>query len=79
MGEYIRILTLSNNLEAGLVENVLEDMEIPFNIVSLHDLAYDGIYQSHMGWGYLEAPAEYEDKIKEIYQEIQKDIEEDNN
>lgn len=65
-----RILELQNEVEARLLEKVLEEKELPYQIKSNHDTAYDGIFQLQLGWGYLLAPPEYKEEITEIYNDI---------
>ncbi|TYB30815.1 MAG: hypothetical protein FXF47_07195 [Candidatus Mcinerneyibacterium aminivorans] len=70
MENYVKILVLNDMMEANRMEAALNDEDIPFNIISYHDYAYDGLFQLQKGWGHIEAPSEYEDKILEIYKEI---------
>jgi len=65
-----RILEIQNEVEAGLLEKVLDEREIPNQIKSNHDTAYDGIFQLQLGWGYLLAPQEYKEEIVRIYTDI---------
>ncbi len=66
MERYKKIVVLNNDLEAKIVEDLLEDRGIPHRIRSYHDSAYDGLYQAQKGWGVVEAPEEYEDEIKDL-------------
>ena len=70
MDKFKKILSLENQIEAKLLESILKERGIPHMIRSYHDTAYDGLFQSQKGWGRLDAPAEYEDEIKEIYDEL---------
>lgn len=72
MENYVKILVLNDMMEANRMEAALNDTDIPFNIVSYHDSAYDGLFQLTKGWGHIEAPPKYENKIKEIYGNIGK-------
>jgi hypothetical protein len=67
---YENIVELENEVEAGLIKAVLEERDIPFRIRSYHDTAYDGIFQAQLGWGHIEAPAEFADEIRRIYRDI---------
>jgi hypothetical protein len=67
MSKVIKILTLNNEIEARAMEQLLKDNNIPFNLKSLRDPAYDGIFQVHMGWGFIEAPEDYKDEIINVY------------
>jgi hypothetical protein len=70
MEEFKKVLVLENEIEAGLLESVLNERNIPHRIRSYHDSAYDGIYQAQKGWGVVMAPAEYEDEIQSIYGDL---------
>lgn len=70
MKNYIRIINLDNEVEARLIESELEKRNIPFFIQSHYDLAYDGIFQTQKGWGYIEAPPDYQDEIIKIYKDL---------
>ena len=72
MEHYEKILTLSSRHEATLMEEVLKDKDIPHAIIQSTDSMFGGIEKMERGWGYLEAPAEYRDKIIKIYEEISK-------
>jgi hypothetical protein len=37
---------------------------------SYHDSAYDGIFQTHAGWGHVEAPAANRDEILAVIEDI---------
>ena len=64
---YKKIVALNNEMEAKIVENLLKERHIPHRIRSYHDSAYDGLFQMQKGWGIAEAPEEYEDEIKSLY------------
>jgi len=72
METFEKILTLNNELEASLMEEVLTDRKIPFGIVPTSDTALGGVIQMENGWGYVEAPLKYHTEINLIYKEIQK-------
>ncbi len=65
-----KILTLDNGIVAQVLKNLLQERNIPHVIKSNYDSAYDGLFQLQKGWGYVEAPAEYEKEIIEIYNDI---------
>jgi len=65
-----KILTLDNGIVAQLLKNLLHERNIPHVIKSNYDSAYDSLFQLQKGWGYVEAPAEYEKEIIEIYNDI---------
>ena len=70
MGNFKKILVLENEIEARLLESILKERGIPHLIRSYYDSAYDGIFQAQKGWGHLEAPEEFEDEIKTIYESV---------
>lgn len=70
MGDFVKIVTLKNEVESHLVAQALTEQGIPHRMRSYHDSAYDGLYQALKGWGHVEAPAEYRDEIRAIYREL---------
>ncbi len=70
MDEFKKILILENEIEARLLDSVLNERNIPHRIRSYHDSAYDGIFQAQKGWGVVLAPAEYEEEIQAIYDDL---------
>ena len=67
MDRSVKILMLSNVVEAKLLSGILTEKGIPHLIRSYHDSVYDGLWQMQSGWGHLEAPAEYGEEIISIY------------
>ncbi len=65
-------IDLENGVEANLLEAILAEENIPHYIRTWNDLAYDGIYQLQKGWGIVETPAEYRDKVRELLAELRK-------
>ena len=57
-------------MEARLLESVLSERGIPHVIVSYHDSAYNGVFQLQKGWGYVEAPEQFESQIKAIARDL---------
>jgi len=72
MVEYKKVITLENESETRLLESILAEREIPHLIRSYHDTAFDGLFQSQKGWGYISAPEMYEQEILEIVTDIRK-------
>ena len=68
--QYKRILILENEMEAQRLSSILEEENIPHVVRSYHDSAYNGIFQSQRGWGHLEAPETYEEKILSLYDQL---------
>ena len=63
---------LENDDEARLIASVLTEREIPHFIRSYFDTAFDGLYQSQKGWGYVSAPEACMEEILEIITDIRK-------
>ena len=72
MEEYIRIVVLENEIEAGLLDSILTERNIPHMMTSYHDTAYDGLFQTQKGWGVVSAPPHHEEEITEIVQDLRK-------
>jgi hypothetical protein len=70
MNRAVRILSFSNEFEAKLLDEILNNKEIPHLIRSYHDSAYDGLWQNQSGWGHLEAPEEYKEEILLVFNEM---------
>ena len=73
MEDYIKAVTLDNEIEAGLLESILKERDIPHLMRSYHDTAYDGLYQTQKGWGVVNAPESYREEIKEILSDLRED------
>ena len=54
---FVKVAVIENPIEAQLIASILKQDGIPHIIRSYHDTAYDGLFQSHMGWGEIQAPA----------------------
>ncbi len=72
MEDYIKASTLDNEDEGRLVDSILTERGIPHQMRSYHDTAFDGLYQTQKGWGYVSAPASYEQEIIEIISDLRK-------
>ena len=64
--EYKKVATLENEIEARLLDSILNERNVPHLITSYYDTAYDGLYQTQKGWGYISAPGSYLEEIREI-------------
>ena len=73
MENYSKILILDNEMDAHRLDAILEEENIPHVVRSYHDSVYDGIFQAQRGWGHLEAPEEYAEKIREIYENMRQE------
>jgi len=75
MSKTVKILTLSNQFEAMLLGELLNEKEIPHIVKSYRDSALTNIWQTQSLWGHIEAPEEFKDAITEIYNNMSKESE----
>ena len=73
MEDYIKIVTLENEIEAGLLDSILTERDVPHLMRSYYDTAYDGLFQTQKGWGYVSAPEGYREEIMEILADLRKE------
>ena len=74
MPKFEKIVVVSSQIEAKILEGVLNEHDIPHLIKSYHDSAYDGLFQAQKGWGHVAAPVEYKEEIKALYKGVQERI-----
>lgn len=70
--EYKKVTSLENEIEARLLDSILNERNVPHLIISYYDTAYDGLYQTQKGWGYISAPGVYLEEIREIISYLRK-------
>jgi hypothetical protein len=70
MEEFKKILVLENEIEARLLDSILNERNIPHRIRSYYDSAYDGIFQAQKGWGIVLAPQQFQEEIESIYRDL---------
>lgn len=68
--DFHKILELKNEIEASLLDAILNDEDIPHLVVSYHDPVYSGIFLPVRGWGHVEAPEAYRDDVIRVYEDI---------
>jgi len=73
MDDYVKVIVLDNEIEAQLLDSILSERDIPHLMVSYHDTAYDGLFQTQKGWGHVSAPALFKQEILEILGEVRRD------
>lgn len=76
MADFEKILVVKNEVEAGLLDTLLDERSIPHLIRSYHDSAYDGLFQMQKGWGVLYAAEEHRQEIQELRNELDSTSEE---
>lgn len=70
MEEYVKIAVLQNEIEARLLDSILQERQIPHVLRSYHDVAYDGMFQLQQGWGCVYAPRDFEQEVREIIADL---------
>jgi hypothetical protein len=70
MESYKKAATLDNHFEAQVLESILKERDIPHLMRSYYDTAFDGLFQTQKGWGYVSAPQEFVDEIMEILSDL---------
>jgi hypothetical protein len=75
MDTYRKGSILENQFEAQLLDSVLRERGIPHRMRSYYDTAFDGLFQSQKGWGYVSAPEGFLDEIETILSELRKGVE----
>lgn len=71
--KFVKIVVIETEILAQLLDSVLRDRGIPHVMRSYHDTAYDGVYQSFRGWGHVEAPERFEEEIKTILDDLNRE------
>ncbi len=67
-------LSIENQFEADIFTNILDEEHIDYNLIETHSLAYDGLFEMTMGWGYVEIPQEFKEKAEELYKEFKESL-----
>ena len=70
-----KIAMLENEVQANLLESILKEQGIPHIIRTYHDSAYNGLFQASKGWGHVDAPREYKERILSILRDLKTDSE----
>jgi hypothetical protein len=73
MNDYVRVTVLENEIEARLVESILQERNIPHWMVSYHDTAYDGLFQTQKGWGDIRVPEPFLEVVRQIVADVRND------
>lgn len=68
--DYVKVAVLDNEFEASLVEQIMNDQGIPYVIRSYHDDVYGNLFQVTRGWGAIQAPLDFKDRIAAIVQDV---------
>ena len=71
MERFEKIVVLENEVQAEVVDDILTSQAIPHRVRSYHDSALDGVFQGTYGWGHIEAPMEFKERILEVVRTIE--------
>jgi len=63
-------LDLSNQIEASLLDALLQQDGVPHFVRSYQDRAYGRLWQFQSGWGYVETPARYASGVRALLELI---------
>jgi len=74
MEEFKKTVTLEDDNEARLLDSILTERDIPHLMRSYQDTAFDGLFQTQKGWGYISSPEEYREEILEIVADLRKGV-----
>jgi hypothetical protein len=64
MNEEKARLALDNQVEASLLDLMLQEDGVPHFVRSYNDRAYDALWQFQQGWGYVETPVQYASGVR---------------
>ena len=79
MDKLEKIAVLDNEVQAELVDSVLEERAIPHLMRSYNDSALDGLFQTSKGWGHVEAPQSFREEILAVIQDVKRQAAADTN
>ena len=67
-------ITLRNEIEASIVDQILREDGIPHVMLSYRDRAYSGIWQYQYGWGHIDCPREYRSGIRALLAVLRSEV-----
>ena len=73
MAEIERILVIESYGKAVILETHLEEAGIPHVVQAFNDPAFGSFWRREEGWGLLLAPAEFRERIEQIYADLEAD------
>jgi hypothetical protein len=69
---YTKVDILESEIEAQLLDSILNERSIPHRIQSYQDTAYNGLFQAQKGWGHVSCPRYWSEEVGAILSEIRK-------
>jgi hypothetical protein len=67
---FVKLLELKNEIEAQLLQSLLEERKIPHAVKRYANPALGGFFQTEFGWGCLEGAPEDAEAIRALYDDI---------
>ena len=68
--DFVTAKVAENSFEADRIRSALEQEGIPVLVRTFQDTAYDGIYVSQKGWGYVEVPESMLSRAEQIVNDL---------
>lgn len=65
---------MENEFEADVIAAMLDEENIPNQVISHASLAYDGLFQMTLGWGHLEVPEEFQEKTLKLIDDYKESL-----
>lgn len=72
---FVTVHTLANRFEADLLVQALEQEDIPVLLRGFEETAYDGLFVSQRGWGWLQVPEDFEARARELIARVSREVE----
>jgi hypothetical protein len=72
---FVTVHTLTNQFEADVLSQALEQEHIPILLRGFEETAYDGLFVKQKGWGWLQVPETLEAKAREVITRATLDLE----
>ncbi len=70
MEPFVKAAVLNNVFEGQMLEPILTDHQIPFELRTFHDDVYGNLFELTKGWAAVYAPKAYKDQIAEFVEQI---------
>lgn len=71
---FIKVLVLEHELEALMMQEILEERGVPYFVHSLQDQAYGNLWQQQYGWGHLLASERDAPLVRMLYAELKASV-----
>jgi hypothetical protein len=71
MDDFAKIVVLDDEVQAELVDALLDERGVPHVLKSYHDSMLDGLFQGQAGWGHVEAPESRRDEVLAAVRDVE--------